>query len=141
VFGPHITQEEIFSDTRRLIQSSVDGYNVCIFAYGQTGSGKTFTIQGGEGSEGIAPRATRELFRILETMSDRFEWTVSTYIVELYMDQLADLLEPPAVRKKKKLTLKRSRENVVIPEAKVLFAESAEELLEIFERGISDRQT
>lgn len=44
VFGENSTQEEIFEDTERLIQSAFDGYNVCIFAYGQTGSGKTFTI-------------------------------------------------------------------------------------------------
>lgn len=34
----------MFSDTRSLIRSVLDGYNVCIFAYGQTGSGKTFTM-------------------------------------------------------------------------------------------------
>lgn len=44
VFGMDSTQEEVFEDTKRLIQSAIDGYNVIIFAYGQTGSGKTFTI-------------------------------------------------------------------------------------------------
>ena len=39
---------QVFEDTRHLVQSAVDGFNVCIFAYGQTGSGKTFTIYGTE---------------------------------------------------------------------------------------------
>lgn len=43
-FGPGTSQEAIFADTRPLIRSVLDGYNVCIFAYGQTGSGKTFTM-------------------------------------------------------------------------------------------------
>jgi len=36
--------EEVFLDTRPMIRSILDGYNVCIFAYGQTGSGKTYTM-------------------------------------------------------------------------------------------------
>lgn len=43
---------QVFEDTKHLVQSAVDGYNVCIFAYGQTGSGKTFTIYGTNDSPG-----------------------------------------------------------------------------------------
>ena len=45
-FGAQTSQEEIFEDTKMLIQSGIDGFNVCIFAYGQTGSGKTHTLIG-----------------------------------------------------------------------------------------------
>ena len=40
------TQKDVFRDTKHLIMSVVDGYNVCIFAYGQTGAGKSFTMIG-----------------------------------------------------------------------------------------------
>jgi hypothetical protein len=57
---------QVFEDTRHLVQSAVDGYNVCIFAYGQTGSGKTHTIYGGEGDPGLTPRGIHELFNVLD---------------------------------------------------------------------------
>lgn len=41
VFNPNSKQEDIWDATEPLVQSAVDGYNVCVFAYGQTGSGKT----------------------------------------------------------------------------------------------------
>ena len=49
----HIGVIQVFEDTKHLVQSAVDGYNVCIFAYGQTGSGKTFTIYGTDDNPGI----------------------------------------------------------------------------------------
>ena len=57
---------QVFEDTRHLVQSAVDGYNVCIFAYGQTGSGKTHTIYGSEGNPGLTPRGIHELFNVLD---------------------------------------------------------------------------
>eukprot|EP00967_Tisochrysis_lutea_P014917 scaffold16813_cov21-Tisochrysis_lutea.AAC.3 len=35
VFDPCRSQANVFEDTKHLIQSAVDGFNVCIFAYGQ----------------------------------------------------------------------------------------------------------
>lgn len=37
VFAPGTSQEKVFEDTKHLMQSAVDGYNVCIFAYGGEG--------------------------------------------------------------------------------------------------------
>lgn len=37
VFLDTSTQSDVYEDTGNLIQSAVDGFNVCIFAYGQTG--------------------------------------------------------------------------------------------------------
>lgn len=47
VFPPSTSQEEAYSAVQPLIQSVMDGYNVCVFAYGQTGSGKTHTMEVG----------------------------------------------------------------------------------------------
>lgn len=37
VFGDKSTQDAVFEDTKRLVESCIDGFNVCLFAYGQTG--------------------------------------------------------------------------------------------------------
>jgi len=68
-FGERSSQADVFEDTKMLIQSAVDGYNVCIFAYGQTGSGKTFTVTGESGEKvGIVPRSFQELFSLKNKM-------------------------------------------------------------------------
>jgi len=94
VFDQESTQEQVFEDSERLIQSAVDGYNVIIFAYGQTGSGKTFTIQGSEENPGLTPRAIVRMFDIIREMTN-FRIKLKCYMVELYLNNLRDLLLPP----------------------------------------------
>jgi hypothetical protein len=76
VFDQFATQEQIFDDTKYLVQSAIDGYNVCIFAYGQTGSGKTFTIYGSDTDPGLTPRATRELFHCMKRDVKKFSFSL-----------------------------------------------------------------
>ena len=77
-----------------LIQSGIDGFNVCIFAYGQTGSGKTYTVNGTQDNMGIVPRSFMEMFNIKQKMEkdNHFEVNFECYMVELYLDKLNDLL-------------------------------------------------
>ena len=37
-FGPEADQQAVYLETKALIQSAFDGYNVCVFAYGQVTS-------------------------------------------------------------------------------------------------------
>ena len=95
VYTKDVGQDEIFADTKKLIQSAIDGYNVCIFAYGQTGTGKSYTITGDRNDPvhmGIMPRAFTEIFEIAKRDSDKTELSVSMYMLELYCDSLLDLL-------------------------------------------------
>ncbi|KAG7670625.1 hypothetical protein KSW81_003184 [Nannochloris sp. 'desiccata'] len=64
VFGPSSGQCEVFEEVSMLVQSALDGYRVTVFAYGQTNAGKTHTMLGrpGQDTEGIIPRAVRQVF-------------------------------------------------------------------------------
>ncbi|KAF7284478.1 hypothetical protein GWI33_022072 [Rhynchophorus ferrugineus] len=95
VFPPESTQEEVFEDLAQLVQSALDGYNVCVFAYGQTGSGKTHTMQGGEGPDqrGMIPRTIDLIFEtIKELNSSGWTYTVQASFLEIYNENIRDLL-------------------------------------------------
>jgi hypothetical protein len=93
VFGPDSIQTQIFDESKSLVQSAIDGYNVCIFAYGQTGSGKTHTIQGNAADPGIIPRFIAELYDSTKAMTN-YDVKISCYMVEIYKTELRDLLIP-----------------------------------------------
>ncbi|KAK4490451.1 hypothetical protein RD792_001128 [Penstemon davidsonii] len=141
VFDGHATQDDVFEDTKYLVQSAVDGYNVCIFAYGQTGSGKTFTIYGSENNPGLTPRAISELFRILKRDGKKFSYTLKAYMVELYQDTLIDLLLPKNAKRLKLDIKKDSKGMVVVENVTTVSISSYEELRSIIERGSEQRHT
>ena len=73
VFDDTTTNKDVFDDVSDLIQSALDGYQVCIFSYGQTGSGKTYTMQGSLDNDemrGIIPRAVEQILQTSEKMKD-----------------------------------------------------------------------
>ncbi|CAK9011358.1 Kinesin-like protein KIN-14I (Kinesin-like calmodulin-binding protein) (OsKCBP), partial [Durusdinium trenchii] len=94
VFGGDSPQEEVFRDCEDLVQSVVDGYNVTIFAYGQTGAGKTHTMYGTHDHPGLAPRSIDSLFHLIhrEERQGRKSFTVKAYMIELYKQEILDLL-------------------------------------------------
>ncbi|CAG9768811.1 unnamed protein product [Ceutorhynchus assimilis] len=94
VFAPQSSQEEVFEDLAQLVQSALDGYNVCVFAYGQTGSGKTYTMQGGGGiQKGMIPRTFDLIFKnIAELQRSGWSYTVKASFLEIYNENIRDLL-------------------------------------------------
>lgn len=97
VFSPEHDQFDVWLASEPLVQSAVDGYNVCIFAYGMTGSGKTHTMLGGSdpASQGLIYRAVSKLFsakREIEQGSDGAIVDMSVELLEIYNEHIRDLL-------------------------------------------------
>ncbi|KAL3235115.1 Kinesin-like protein KAR3 [Nakaseomyces bracarensis] len=91
IFNQNESNKEIFKEVGQLVQSSLDGYNVCIFAYGQTGSGKTYTML--HPKDGIIPATINHIFTWIDKLATR-GWTykVSCEFIEIYNENIVDLL-------------------------------------------------
>lgn len=91
VFSPSSLNKDVFEEISQLIQSALDGYNVCIFAYGQTGSGKTYTMS--EPQDGMIARSVKMIFETAESLKEKgWHYTLEGQFVEIYNENLNDLL-------------------------------------------------
>ncbi|XP_004250527.1 kinesin-like protein KIN-14R [Solanum lycopersicum] len=138
VYTPRDDQGDVYADASPMVISVLDGYNVCIFAYGQTGTGKTFTMEGTKGNRGVNYRTLEELFKIVKERNETFTYDISVSVLEVYNEQIRDLLAPPTTSKK--LEIKQAPEGLHhIPglvEAKV---ENIEEVWNVLQTGSSAR--
>lgn len=90
VFLSKLDNSEIFEELSQLIQSSLDGYNVCVFAYGQTGSGKTFTMS--HPRDGMITTSINKIFCDIEELSVHgWEYSIKGQFIEIYNESIVDL--------------------------------------------------
>ena len=90
VFEPAIQNGEVFDEISQLVQSALDGYNVCIFCYGQTGSGKTYTMSS---QDGMIPRTVGQIYDSARNLEEKgWTYTMEGSFVEVYNENLNDLL-------------------------------------------------
>ena len=96
----YVVLVDVFADASPMVISVLDGYNVCIFAYGQTGTGKTFTMEGTETNRGVNYRTLEALFDTVEGRKDTFSFNISLSVLEVYNEQIRDLLATSRTSKK-----------------------------------------
>ncbi|KAK9690201.1 hypothetical protein RND81_09G111300 [Saponaria officinalis] len=65
-----------------------------------TGPGKTFTMEGTEQNRGINYRTLEQLFQIARERSDTFTYEISISVLEVYNEQIRDLLDTSTAPKK-----------------------------------------
>ncbi|AJW20539.1 Kar3p [Saccharomyces cerevisiae YJM451] len=91
IFDQQDTNVDVFKEVGQLVQSSLDGYNVCIFAYGQTGSGKTFTML--NPGDGIIPSTISHIFNWINKLKTKgWDYKVNCEFIEIYNENIVDLL-------------------------------------------------
>eukprot|EP01032_Pedospumella_encystans_P008900 gene8900-10518_t len=109
VFDEDSTQEEVYESTaKKFIPNVINGKNVTVFAYGATGAGKTHTMLGNSRADssaagsglGIIPSAVKDMFSQIsrkyanadEHSNIQDKWTVTLSYIEVYNEQVYDLL-------------------------------------------------
>lgn len=104
VFGPGSANADVFGEISQLVQSALDGYNVCIFCYGQTGSGKTYTMSA---QDGMIPRAVNQIYDTAKSLEEKgWKYTMEGSFLEVYNENLNDLLGEPGQLDKKKYEIR-----------------------------------
>lgn len=147
VFGEDDSQIKLYDEcVKGMLDNLFKGYNVTILAYGQTGSGKTFTMGTAYSGEfdknvGVIPRAAQDIFSKVSEMARTNEIKVSCSFIELYQEQVYDLLS--AMTRDKSIVEIRedSKGRIIIPNLTETSVETSEETISCLIKGSSGRAT
>lgn len=139
VFGPESQNQEVFEEISQLVQSALDGYNVCIFCYGQTGSGKTHTMSS---ADGMIPRATHQIYESATNLKDKgWTYTMEGSFVEVYNEEIHDLLGSSKDFDKKKHEIRHDdqKKQTTITGLKTVTLDSADAVESILKQADNNR--
>ncbi|XP_069154901.1 kinesin-like protein KIN-14C isoform X1 [Solanum lycopersicum] len=143
VYSPASVQAQVYSDIQPLVQSVLDGYNVCIFAYGQTGSGKTYTMTGPDGASeedwGVNYRALNDLFRISQMRESTFKYEIKVQMMEIYNEQVRDLLSSDGSQKRLGILSTSQANGLAVPEASMFPVNGTADVLDLMNTGLRNR--
>eukprot|EP00049_Salpingoeca_infusionum_P005518 m.93047 g.93047 ORF g.93047 m.93047 type:complete len:957 (+) comp12995_c1_seq1:4147-7017(+) len=134
-YGTDTKQDTVFEDTKPVILSCVDGYNVCILAYGQTGSGKTFTMMGPTSQPGVNRRAIKELLQLCNSREE-VDYTIGVSMMEVYNEKIFDLLSSD---RGKKLNVHSGPQGTYVGDLLEVEVSSQREIEEIMMKGDKNR--
>jgi kinesin family protein C1 len=139
VFGPRSQNSDVFDEISQLVQSSLDGYNVCIFCYGQTGSGKTHTMSS---ADGMIPRAVRQIYETAKELEEK-GWTykMTGQFVEVYNENINDLLGNSDDLDKKKHDIKHDMKTckTTITDVEIMALDSPDMVTTVLEKADKNR--
>ena len=147
VYGPDSTQRDIYNKSiSPVIGEVLEGYNCTIFAYGQTSTGKTYTMEGAEANpsgmltehSGVIPRAVADIFRRLEGGECADAFTVKVSVLELYNEELSDLLT--ADEKKLSIFEDNSGKGVFVQNLEEVVCKTAQDIHDILNVASERRQ-
>jgi len=139
VFGPESQNQEVFEEISQLVQSALDGYNVCIFCYGQTGSGKTHTMSS---ADGMIPRATHQIYETATNLQEKgWTYTMEGSFVEVYNEEIHDLLGNSKDFDKKKHEIRHDeqKKQTVVTGLKTVTLDSPDTVESILKQAASNR--
>ncbi|KAG0027433.1 Kinesin-like protein kif21b [Podila clonocystis] len=151
VFDEESTQKKVYEEcAKELVERFLEGFNVTILAYGQTGSGKTYSMGTGLQYQGntdqaIVPRAAHAIFSSLNGQKEQdatLEFQVFVSFLELYNEELIDLLQtPPRTRKETIQVREDGFGGISWQGVKEHQVQSAQELLDWLQKGSLCRTT
>lgn len=125
--------------THETLEKFFLGFNGTILAYGQTGAGKSYTMFGSNSDRGIIPRISHSIFSHIALGPSDVEYTVSISLMEIYKEQIKDLLNPNP--KAKECSVHEDKINgVFVKGLSHAFVSCASEMNEVVDQG-SKRRT
>jgi kinesin family protein C1 len=147
VFQPNVPQAEVFEEISQLVQSALDGYNICIFAYGQTGSGKTYTMEGPDKLHGpddvhtgMIPRAVKQIYSAAEKLKEKgWAYSMEAQFLEIYNETLRDLLSKDNETKKHEIRHDNAKARTTVTDATNIVVDTPEAVFELLDRASKNR--
>jgi len=113
-------QKRVYNDLGEgILKNAWEGFNSTLFAYGQTGSGKSWSIVGYGVNKGVVPQFCEQIYKGIDAKKaegDKSEYEVIFSMLEIYNEQVRDLLDKNGDKKKGGLKIRQHPKNGFYPE-------------------------